>query len=115
MKESHALLLYKLCTAIIITESLLKVEDRYVEELRNCVMLKVALDGGTRPGATLQILPLALAQSPNPRSITSITLCSGDTRLSPTELVFFQGHSVGHSFTKDDNWNCNFFLNMHFR
>ena len=43
-------------------------------------MLKVALDGGTRPGDTLQIFPLALAQPPNPRSITSLH--------SPTELDF---------------------------
>ena len=36
--------------------------------------VKVTLDGGTRPGDTLQILPLALAQPPNPRSITSYSL-----------------------------------------
>ena len=46
-------------------------------------MLNVALDGGTRPRDTLQIIPLALAQPLLPP-----TLCSGDTRHSPTELDF---------------------------
>ena len=68
--------------------------------------LKVALDGGTRPGDTLQILPLALAQPPNSRSITSP---QGTPFTHPPNWLF-QGHSVGHSFTKDNNWNCNLFF-----
>ena len=71
--------------------------------------IKVALDGGTRPGDTLQILPLALAQPPNPRSITSHSVLRGHP--SHTHRVFFfQGHSVGHSFAKDNKWNCNLFF-----
>ena len=66
--------------------------------------LKVALDGGTRPGDTLQILPLALAQPPNPRSFTSHSVLRGHPSLTH-RVGFFQGHS----FRKDNNWNCNFF------
>ena len=50
--------------------------------------VKVALDGGTRPGDTLQILPLALAQPPNPRSITSHSVLRGHPSLT---------HRVGFS------------------
>ena len=53
-------------------------QNKYCRMLKhrlNCnLWLKVALDGGTRPWDTLQILPLALAQPPNPRSITSHSL-----------------------------------------
>ena len=66
--------------------------------------LKVALDGGTRPGDTLQILPLALAQPPDPRSITSHSVLRGHPSLTH-RVGFFQGHS----FTKDYNWNCYLF------
>ena len=71
--------------------------------------LKVALDGGTRPGDTLQILPLALAQPPNPRSVTFHSVLRGHPSLTH-RVGFYQGHSVGHSFTKDDNWNCYLFF-----
>ena len=56
--------------------------------------LKVALDGGTRPGDTLQILPLALAQPPNPRSITSHSVL----RVHPSltyQVGFFRGIQWG--------------------
>ena len=61
-----------------------------VPKLKSAVQgsLKVALDGGTRPGDTLQILPLALAQPPKP-PLYYLPLCAqGDTLHSPTELVF---------------------------
>ena len=50
----------------------------------------MALDEGTRPGDTLQILPLALAQPPNPRSITSHSVLKEHPSLihSPTEIDF---------------------------
>ena len=50
--------------------------------------VNVALDGGTRPGDTLQILPLALAQPPNPRSITYHSVLRGHPSLT---------HRVGFS------------------
>ena len=52
--------------------------------------VKVALDGGTRPGDTLQILPLALAQPPNPRSITSHSVLRGHPSLT-NRVGFFRG------------------------
>ena len=52
--------------------------------------LKVALDGGTRPIDTLQILPLALAQPPNPRSITSYSVLRGHPSLTH-RVGFFRG------------------------
>ena len=57
-------------------------------------LLKVALDGGTRPGDTLQILPLALAQPPNPRSITSHSVLRGHPSLTH-RVVFFRGIQWG--------------------
>ena len=50
--------------------------------------LKVALDGGTRPGDTLQILPLALVQPPNPRSITSHSVLRGHPSLTHRVGIF---------------------------
>ena len=52
--------------------------------------LKVALDGGTRPGDTLQILSLALAQPPTPRSITSHSVLRGHPSLTH-RVGFFRG------------------------
>ena len=49
--------------------------------------VKVALDGGTRPGDTIQILPFALAQPPNPRTITSHSVLRRHPSL--THRVFF--------------------------
>ena len=46
--------------------------------------------GGTRPGDTLQILPLALAQPPNPRSITSHSVLMGHPSLTH-RVGFFRG------------------------
>ena len=57
-------------------------------------LLKVALDGGTLPGDTLQILPL----------------CAQGTPFTHPPSWIFQEHSVGHSFTKNNNWNCNLFF-----
>ena len=54
----------------------------------------VALDGGTRPGDTLQILPLALAQPPNPRSITSHSELRGHPSLTH-RVGFFRGIQWG--------------------
>ena len=54
------------------------------------VILKVALDGGTWPGDTLQILPLALAQPPNPRSIISHSELRGHPSLTH-RVGFFRG------------------------
>ena len=56
--------------------------------------VKVALDGGTRPGDTLQILPLALAQPQNPRSITSHSVLRGHPSLTH-RVVFFRGIQWG--------------------
>ena len=67
-------------------------------------VLKVALDGGTRPGDTLQILPLALEQPPNP-PLYYLPLCAQGTPFTHPPSWIFQGHSLGHSFTKDNNWN----------
>ena len=50
----------------------------------------MALDGGTRPGDTLQILPLALAQPPNPRSIVSHSVLNGHPSLTHP-VGFFRG------------------------
>ena len=52
--------------------------------------VKVALDGGTQPGDTHQILPLALAQPPNPRSITSHSVLRGHPSLT-YRVGFFRG------------------------
>ena len=57
-------------------------------------MVKVALDGGTRPGDTLQILPLVLAQPPNPRSITSHSVLRGHPSLTH-RVGFFRGIQWG--------------------
>ena len=57
-------------------------------------LLKVALDGGTRPGDTLQILPLALAQPPDPRSITSHSVLWGHPSLTH-RVGFFRGIEWG--------------------
>ena len=73
------------CTAAIHCNSVLKRINLSV--LRS---LKVALDGGTRPGDTLQILPLALAQPPNPRSITSHSVLRGHPSLTH-RVGFFRG------------------------
>ena len=54
------------------------------------ISLKVALDGGTRPGDTLQILPLALAQPLNPRSITSHSVLRRHPSLTH-RIGFFRG------------------------
>ena len=54
----------------------------------------MALDGGTRPGDTLQILPLALAQPPNPRSITSHSVFRGHPSLTH-RVGFFRGIQWG--------------------
>ena len=54
--------------------------------------LKVALDGGTRPGDTLQIL--ALEQPPNPRSITSHSVLRGHPSLTH-RVGFFRGIQWG--------------------
>ena len=72
--------------------------------------LKVALDGGTRHGDTLQILPLALAQPPNPRFITSHSVLRGHPSLTH-RVGFFRGiqwgiHGAAIIFFKE---------NMHFR
>ena len=56
--------------------------------------VKVALDGGTRPGDTLQILPPALAQPPNPRSITSHSVLRGHPSLTH-RVGFFRGIQWG--------------------
>ena len=56
--------------------------------------LKVALDGGTRPGDTLQILPIAVAQPPNPRSITSHSVLRGHPSLTHC-VGFFRGIQWG--------------------
>ena len=56
--------------------------------------VKVALDGGTRPGDTFQILPLALAQPPNPRSITSHSVLRGHPSLTH-RVGFFRGIQWG--------------------
>ena len=55
---------------------------------------KMALDGGTRLGDTLQILPLALPQPPNPRSITSHSVLRGHPSLTH-RVVFFRGIQWG--------------------
>ena len=64
-------------------------------EKSNSVGDKVALDGGTRPGDTIQILPLAQAQPPNPRSITSHSVLRGHPSLTH-RVVFFRGIQWGH-------------------
>ena len=56
--------------------------------------VKVALDGGTRPGDTFQILPLALAQPPNPCSITSHSVLRGHPSLTH-RVGFFRGIQWG--------------------
>ena len=56
------------------------------------LLLKVALDGGTRHGDTLQIL--ALAQPPNPRSITSHSVLRGHPSLTH-RVGFFRGIQWG--------------------
>ena len=63
---------------------------------RGCLVscVKVALDGGTRPGDTLQILPLALAQPPKPRSITSHSVLMGHPSLTH-QVGFFRGIQWG--------------------
>ena len=63
---------------------------------------------GTRPGDTLQILPLGSSATPKP-PLYYLPLCAQGTPFSNPPSWFFQGHSVGHSFTKDNNWNCNIF------
>ena len=78
-------------------------------------LLKVALDGGTRPGDTLQILPLALAQPPNPRSITSHSLLRGHPSLTH-RVGFFRGIQWGIHSQKIIIGTVIFFKeNMHFR
>ena len=56
--------------------------------------IKVALDGGTRPGDTLQILPLALAQPPSPCTITSHSVLRGHPSLTH-RVGFFRGIQRG--------------------
>ena len=57
-------------------------------------MVKVTLDGGTRPGDTLQILPLALAQPPNPRTISSHSVLREHPSLTH-RVGFFRGIQWG--------------------
>ena len=77
--------------------------------------LKVVLDGGTRPGDTLQILPLALAQPPNPRSITSHTVLRGHPSLT-NRVGFFRGIQWGIHSQKIIIGTAIFFKeNMHSR
>ena len=59
----------------------------------------MALDGGTRPGDTLQILPLALAQPPNPRPITSHSVLRGHPSLTH-RIEFFRGIQWGIHWQK---------------
>ena len=93
--------------------------------LSSVLHLKVALDGGTRPGDTLQILPLALAQPPNPRSITSHSVLGGHPALTHRD-GFFNGiqwviHSqkiiIGTAFFSENKamhfrWNINLFNSL---
>ena len=76
----------------------------------NAYLIKVALDGGTRPGDTLQILPLALAQPPNPRSIASHSVLRGHPSLTHRVGFFWGIHSqkiiIGTALFSE---------NMHFR
>ena len=46
-----------------------------------------------------------------------LPLCAQGTPFTHPPRWIFQGHSVGYSFSKDNNWNCNWFFseNMHFR
>ena len=77
--------------------------------------VKVALDGGT-------VRDTAQGHPSNPPSCSCATpkpplyylpLCVQGTPFTHTPSWIFQGHS----FTKDNNWNCNLILyeNMHFR
>ena len=38
-----------------------------------------------------------------------LPLCAQGTPFTHPPRWIFQGHSVGYSFSKDNNWNCNFF------
>ena len=74
---------------------------------KSIFFLKGILHGGTLPGDTLQIFPLAQVEPPNPSSITSLyyslTHCVG----------FFRGIQFCARTTKDNNWNCNLDLNTY--
>ena len=72
-------------------------------------LVKVALDGGTRPGDTLQILPIALAQPPNPRSITSHSVLRGHPSLTH-RVGFFRGIQWGIHSQKIINGSAICFL-----
>ena len=75
--------------------------------------LKVALDGGTRPRSNP---PSRSSATPKP-PLYYLPLCAQGTPFTHPPSWIFQGHSVGHSFTKDNNLNCYLFFkeNMHFR
>ena len=74
--------------------SILKKKNNNHQDPTLLLNLKVALDGGTWPGDTLQILPLALAQPPNPRSITSHSVLRGHPSLTH-RVGFFRGIQWG--------------------
>ena len=57
-----------------------------------CHASKGVLDGGTRPGDTLQVFPLAQAQLP----LYYLPLCVQGTPFTHPLRWIFQGHSVGH-------------------